>query len=201
VSSISGMSGSVAIPLDQTTPISLVSQNFPRIDHNGGSMAFVWKQFSNGVQELAIQFTENISSGINSTQEIVDSDNVGGVDVMLNDGTIWVVWEDEASGMVKYRSGSYTSYLGLESIDNSILNINVKPNPSADVWTITGSSQSDYINFELVSVNGEIMDQNTSIIVNGKLDLELDNTQLKTGIYYLKISTEIFNQTIKLVKL
>ncbi|MFT5780077.1 MAG: hypothetical protein ACI837_003038, partial [Crocinitomicaceae bacterium] len=201
ISSTSGLTGSAAIPLDQTTPVSLTSQNYPRVDHDQDAMAFVWKQFSNGTQELAIQFTENITGGINPIQEIVDVDNVGAVDVMLNNGTIWVIWEDVVSGTVKYRSGTYTSSAGVEQIENSILNLTAQPNPSSDVWTITGSTQSERIQYELVSLNGDIIEQNSVSLQNGKLNFELENSQLNSGIYYLKISNERVKQTIKLVKI
>ena len=97
------MSTSGAIALDANTPTNLISQNYPRIDYHKEAMAMVWYQFSNGKQEVALQFTEDLNQGLNNVQEIVDTDFVNAVDVMLHEGNIWVIWEDEVSGTVKYR--------------------------------------------------------------------------------------------------
>jgi hypothetical protein len=200
ISSISTMTGSTAIPLDQTTPIALTSQNFPRVDSDINSMAFVWKQFSDGQQELAIQFTEDITSGINPIQEIVAVDNVGAVDVMMNNGTVWVVWEDVSSGTVKYRSGTYSQSLGIKPGANLQSNITVQPNPSSDLWNINGISKSQSIQYELSTLNGKLVERNSVFNFDGKFNFELENSKLNSGIYYLIISDDDSIETVKLMK-
>ncbi len=200
ISSISGLSGSPAIPLDQTTPISLASQNYPRVDNDLNSLAFVWKQSSNGSQGLAIQFTSDITTGINPIQELVATDNVGAVDVMINNGNIWVVWEDFSSGTVKYRRGTYASALGLKPVDPKSDDLEVYPNPSDEVWNISGASQSQYIQFELIALNGEIITRNLVSTANGRFYFELENSGLNAGVYYVKISDDQFIKTVKLLK-
>ena len=201
VSSISSMIGSAAIPLDQTTPTSLTSQNYPRVDYNGNSMAFAWKQFSNGTQELAIQFTENITTGLNTIQEIVDIDNVGTVDVMLFDGMIWVVWEDVASGTVKYRSGTYTSFLGIENLSSESILVNVQPNPSSSSWNISVETTESNLRYELISASGQVVEENTFEPVNGSFNFKINNSAFNSGIYYLKVVSDGNVSSLKLVKL
>lgn len=200
ISSITALTGSIAIPLDQTTPVSLTSQNFPRVDSDINSVAFVWKQLSDGQQELAIQFTDDITNGINPIQEIVDVDNVGAVDVMMNNGTIWVVWEDVSSGTVKYRSGTYSGSIGMKPNENLQSNIIVQPNPSSDFWNIDGVSQSQSIQYELSTLNGEIIEQNSVSNFDGEFNFELENSKLNSGIYFLIISDDHSIVTVKLMK-
>ena len=200
ISSISALTGSMAIPLDQTSTTVLTSQNFPRIDNDLNSMAFIWKQVSGGQQELAIQFTEDITTGINPLLEIVDINNVGAVDVMMNNGTIWVVWEDASSGTVKYRSGTYSQSLGTKPSDNLQSYITVQPNPSSDVWKISGISQSHRIHYDLSTISGEIIERNSVSNFDSKFNLEVDNSGLNSGIYYLIISDDYSIETFKLLK-
>lgn len=197
--SISAMSSAMAIPLDQS-PVSLVSQNFPRIDYNGGAMAFVWKQFSNGTEELAIQFTENITNGMNPNQEIVDTDNVNAVDVALFDGTIWVVWDDEASGTVKYRSGTYTSNLGYDnnSLPSQFI---VNPNPATDQWNISGDWEGQEITLELINVFGEVVYTQKHADIESSKEITISCTNYKQGIYFLNIVSGSDRKVIKLEKL
>jgi hypothetical protein len=199
-SSISALTGSAAMPLDQTSPVALNSQNFPRVDNDMNSMAFVWKQFSDGQQELAVQFTEDITGGINPIQEIIDVDNVGAVDVMMNNGTIWVVWEDVSSGTVKYRSGTYSQSLGIKPGANLQSNITVQPNPSSNLWNISGISQTQRIHYELSTLNGKLIERNSVLNFDGKFSFELENFKLNSGIYYLIISDDHSIKTVKLIK-
>lgn len=200
ISSVSDLTGSTAIPLDQTSPVSLLSQNFPRVDSDMNSMAFVWKQFSSGQQELAVQFTADITGGINPLQEIIAVHHVGAVDVMMNNGTIWVIWEDSSSGTVKYRRGTYSQPSGIKPSENLQSTITVYPNPSSDVWKIGGISKSPRIRYELATLSGEIIERNSLFNFDGKFNFVLPNSGLSSGIYFLIISDDHSTETVRLVK-
>lgn len=200
ISSIADLTGSTAIPLDQTSPVALISQNFPRVDSDMNSVAFVWKQLADGQHELAIQFTADITSGINPFQEIVDVDNIGAVDVMMNNGTIWVVWEDASSGTVKYRSGTYSQPVGILHDENLQSSITVYPNPSTHLWKVGGSSLSQRIEYELSTISGEILERNSVSSFDGQFNFHLENSNLNSGVYFLRISDEYTLETVKLVK-
>lgn len=194
-SSMTSSFGSSAIPLDQFTPATLNSQNFPRVDYNLGSLVFAWKQISGGVQELAIQFTENTQNGINPTQEVIDQNNIGGVDVALFNGQMWVVWEDESSGTVKYRNGNYTSQATLISKDKS--SIKATPNPSSNQWVISGEEINNNTLIVLSTINGNPI--NVMSIENDH-SVILDNTQLASGIYIATLYTNDGKVAIRLMK-
>ncbi len=107
-SSISAGTGSPAIALDQSAA-GLVTQNYPRTDYYGGSAAIVYQQFANGLVELGFEFTENVSAGMNQSQQIVDSDWVSHPDVVLGNGVVFIVWQDDQTGTVKYLRGDVNS--------------------------------------------------------------------------------------------
>lgn len=193
-SSISAMTGSNAIPLDQTTPTALSQQNYPRVDHHAGSMAFVWKQISNGNQELAIQFTENIGTGMNTMQEIVVMDNIGGVDVAMHDGMLWVIWEDDISGTVKYRSGTYTSYVSHE--EQQLETLQVYSNPGRINWMIGGSAIHDNATARLVSSTGQLI----GVFNSEQNTITINNENLSTGVYFAHMNTSGGRRVVKLIK-
>jgi hypothetical protein len=69
--------------------------------------AIAWKQTVNSADELPLLFTSDISNGFSSAPDTVDLNNVTTVDVAMSNGNIFVVWEDEGSGTIKFREGSY----------------------------------------------------------------------------------------------
>jgi hypothetical protein len=192
-SSISTMNGGAAMPLD-ATPGNITMQNFPRVDHHEGSIAFVWQQMNNGVQELAIQFTEDLAAGFNQSQEVVDSDNVGHVDVAMFDGTIIVVWEDDNSGTVKYRMGTYNSVANLNEMN--VVQLEVRPNPSNDYWNLSSNISLGSEDVEVLNTHGQLM--NVELVQNSPNTFVIDNRNLSNGVYFLRIREK--GKTIKLIK-
>jgi hypothetical protein len=201
ISSISGMTGAAAIPLDQTTPTQLTYQNYPRVDYNANAMVFAWKQISNGTQELAIQFTENIVNGINTVQEIADTDRIGALDVMLFEGVIWVVWEDYIDGVVKYRSGTYSSFLEYDNLVKHDWFLSVQPNPSQNSWAIAGETLDENLHYQLISPTGVVIEKGNVGLVESKFNFNIDNTALKSGIFFLNIICDTSLRSVKLIKL
>lgn len=86
----------------------ITNQNYPRIDASGNALAIVWKQVESGNAKLALLFTNNVANGFSSPIEFITTSNVTNVDVALHNGKIMTAWEDDMSGTVKYRDGTYT---------------------------------------------------------------------------------------------
>ncbi len=90
------------------TIIGLSQQNYPRIASDGTAMAIVWKQTVSGAAQLPILFTNDIANGFPASYDTVDLDYITNADVAMSNGKLFVVWQDDESGTVKYRSGTYT---------------------------------------------------------------------------------------------
>jgi len=174
------------------TIAGLNSQNYPRLGAQGNSLAIVWKQNISGTDELVIRFAENINNGL-PDYSIVDMDNIANADVALSDGTIHVVWEDNVTGTVKYRKGTFVSTAGLDET-SSFLPI-VYPNPSNTVWTI--SSVNENVELRLFDELG-VMHSSSFKRSNDKV--EIDNAFLSKGIYFLEMKHNGNIKTIQLVK-
>jgi len=137
-SSVSGSTVGSVTNLTGNIP-GLSQQNYPRIASDGNAMAIVWKQTVSGSAQLPILFTNNLHNGFPAAYDTVDLNDITNADVELNNGNIFVVWEDDNSGTIKYRSGIFTpSVTGINEIASSY--ISIYPNPVSDNLSIKHSA-------------------------------------------------------------
>ena len=178
-----------------TNILGISNQNFPRTDNNGLAAAYVWKQVEGG-NLACLRFSNDISSNFPSDYDTVAADFVINADVAVSPDKVWVVWEDISSNTVKYRSGTYTpAGLSIEK-QNKVL-AEIYPNPSTDKWNIDLSHFTELVQIELFSQDGKrIMLRNKqSKIIN------IESTNLPTGIYFLNISNDNVFEQFKLIKI
>ena len=113
----------------------LQQQNFVRIDHSGQTAAIVWKQVVSGENQIVALFTNDISSGFPAVFDTVAINNVDKADVALSDDNIYVVWQDDNSNTVKFRSGTYCTTVQAKSTQG-IKSLSVYPSPKDHEWHI-----------------------------------------------------------------
>ena len=187
--------GAVNTVSNLTGPITgLGQQNYPRIATDGTAMAIVWRQVVSSVVQLPILFTNDIANGFTAAYDTVDVSNITNTDVAMSNGNIFVVWQDDASGTVKYRSGTYTQVnTGIKEITET--NFTVYPNPVST--TITLQSNIDLQNAEIKIFNllGELV-LTKSNIRNATIDVET----LTNGIYFLQVRSNNNFLTQKFIK-
>ena len=94
----------------------LASQNYPRISNAGDATAIVWEQYVAGNSQICMLFTNDISAGFPQKPEKIASGMPANADVALAAGHIYVVWQDDSSGNIMCRVGSYK-----ETIANKLL--------------------------------------------------------------------------------
>ncbi len=197
-SSLSEVTGSTGNLLTNDLP-GLGQQNFPRITSSGNAMGIAWKQVVNGKSQLSVLFTDNITSGFSSSQEIIAESDVTNTDLILTPENIFVVWQDDKSGTVKFRSGKYyTPTLTQEKV--LIGDLSAYPNPSSEAWTIKGYSVYPTLKVELFTAQGILI--NTSFIQKsiGFFLHEIQNLNLVRGLYIIKFSHNDIYHSMKLLK-
>lgn len=164
----------------------LGQQNYPRIAANGKAMAIVWKQTVSAVAQLPILFTNNISKGFPANYDTVDLTDITNADVALSTGNVFVVWQDDKSGTVKFRSGSYTPFNAgrMSEIKNETFNI--FPNPASTAITIQSGFNLNNSQIKIVNSIGEIVLFQT--IVNS-VNTSIDIGKLINGVYIIQVKT------------
>lgn len=187
-------SGTTASVTNLTGSISgLSQQNYPRIATDGTAMAIVWKQTVSGAAQLPFLFTNNIANGLDSVYGTVDLNDITNTDVAMSNGNLFVVWQDDNSGTVKFRSGIYSqSTTGLDEVTTS--DVSVYPNPTTDELNIT---LPDNMTFSATIVNslGEAVysEQATS-------KLKLRTSNFANGLYFVYVISQNKIFTEKFIK-
>jgi hypothetical protein len=157
----------------------LSTQNYPRIAADGNAIGMAWTQTVNNVEQAALLFTSDNAYGFPQSYDTVDLGNVTCVDLAISNGNVYVVWEDDNTGTVKFRSGAYDMFTGANNIHkNSVV---VSP-------TVTNNS----INIRGVQTNDKlsITDATGRIVIEQKVkqeSMQLSLLQLQSGIYFLSI--------------
>ncbi len=169
-----------------TGPITgLSQQNYPRIASDGNAVAIVWKQNVSGASQLPILFTNDITSGFPATYDTVDLADITNADVAIANGKIFVIWEDDNSKTVKYRSGTFTPQAtGISSIEKN--DFSIYPNPVSSVLTINFQNEIQSAELNVLNVLGEtILKQN----INNTSNISLNIADLTNGVYFIQIKS------------
>ncbi|MBK6330126.1 MAG: T9SS type A sorting domain-containing protein [Bacteroidetes bacterium] len=177
VNTVSKLTGSIA---------GLNGQNFPRIANDGNAMAIVWTQNVSGSNQLPILFNKDITSGLAAKYDTVDLADVTNADVAMKNGNIFVVWQDDNSGTVKYRKGTYQVTPTMTIEINSPL-FSIYPNPSNDFWQVSIPNNQYALSYTLTDINGNIV--GAELITKGNSSLKIPNTNLAIGQYILTLHT------------
>lgn len=188
--SLSTVTGSNGIAVTGSLP-GLTQQNYPHIANSGNAVAMVWRQVISGTVQLALKFTNNIGAGLPTPYDTVATGNVTNSDLEIQDGNIMVVWQDNISGTIKYRSGSYLA-TGIENIDKNE-NISVYPNPTSSSFSIVGLNTPFNISI-YNSVGQRLYTENNILDSSNSIDL----SHFKSGLLLIRIESkgEVFYSKI-----
>jgi hypothetical protein len=173
----------------------LGQQNYPRIASNGSAMAIVWKQTVSGVSQLPIMFTRDIAKGFGSFYDTVDLGDITNADVALSNRKVFVIWEDDNSGTVKYRMGSYSPITSINEVRQN--DFTVTPNPASTAITLLSDNYLQNVDVNIVNLLGETMLTQT---IHNKSTTEIDVSGLSNGIYFIVIRSGDKFVTQKFIK-
>ena len=163
---------------------------------------------------ITIEVVESITITATSTDEMMGGD--GTIDLTVSGGlpTYYFDWDNDGTGdfddsedLTDLTAGTYTVFVedsagcaatfevvvnSQVKLDEEILNVQVYPNPTQDLVTVEVNGSFTY---QLTTINGEI-------VINGKdaNKTTIDLKNLSTGVYLLKLSNEMQNTEIKVVR-
>ena len=173
-------------------------QNYPRIAGGDGALGMVWKQIMSGQEQLAFRFTNDLSLGWPASPEILATGGIENGDIAINDGNVYVVWEDNASGILKFRHGTFESTTAVKNTEN-ISRFAAYPNPSSDSWYIRTDQDFSGNGFmKLYDPFGQL--KQTLVLSKTDRLIEIDCSECVAGIYFLEIMVDQRSSLIRLVK-
>ncbi|OJW81266.1 MAG: hypothetical protein BGO69_04155 [Bacteroidetes bacterium 46-16] len=157
----------------------LSAQNYPRIAHAGTAAAIAWKENANTTTRICLKFSDSITGGFSSAYDTIASGSVENADVAMSEGVVHIVWEDDNSGKVMYRKGTYPLPVSVQNIAANTKPIKVFPNPahsyfscSNDIGAVTACTLID---------NGAKKTEVTPVFTNGGWRISLAG--IAQGIY------------------
>ncbi|MEO7176010.1 MAG: T9SS type A sorting domain-containing protein [Saprospiraceae bacterium] len=177
------------------TITGLTQQNFPRIASDGNAVAIVWRQTISGNVQLPILFTKDIADGLPVAYDTVDLVDITNADVAIADGKVWVVWQDDNSQTVKYRSGTYsTSTTGISQLEEN--NLIAYPNPVTDILSIKFKNEIPFAEISVLNVLGKVVLKKN---VKNTNNTTLQVGDLANGIYFIQIRSLEQNITKQII--
>lgn len=168
----------------------LSQQNFPRIDNYSTAVAEVWKQVTSAGTQVALLFTPNIHTGFPALYDTVSmgtAASAANADVAVYNGAVYVVWEDDNSGTVKYRKGMFTPInTGISNpSDNS--QILIYPNPTNSFVAVEFSdSKFQNAEYKIVNILGELLQAGYLNDLKNIISI----SSLPEGIYFLQVKSK-----------
>lgn len=179
-SSLSAMTGSTGMLLTGSI-MGLTKQNYPRMAAYGTALAIAWPQQVNGNDQCVLRFTNNILNGLPAGYDTVDLNNITNTDVALTGNHVFVVWEDDNSGTIKYRMGTYTPSVGIHELERGV-SVSIYPNPSTEFISVDcDETMNELI---LTDIPGKKIYSTFPNQKTAKLHLE------RTGVYFLTIRVD-----------
>lgn len=189
-------SGALITKNNLTGPIAgLSQQNYPRIAADGKAMAIVWKQTVSSLAQVALLFTTDIAAGLPSKNDTVDLANVTNTDVVLSNGNIFVIWQDDQSKTVKYRHGTYTPAVSVQRPDEPELGL--YPNPAINKIRVEVPVSGHYGQIMIFDVFGKVM---ATGVIGEEGGATLDIGSFSPGIYFVRFEKNGLIFTNKFIK-
>jgi hypothetical protein len=144
--------------------------------------------------QLPILFTNDIANGFPASYDTVDLDNITNADIAMSNGKLYVVWQDDGSGTVKYRSGTYNqSTTGINETNAS--NFSFFPNPVSSTLTLQSNIDIQNAEIKIFNLIGE------TVLTQYKIsNPTLNIAELNNGIYFMQIRANNKFYTQKFIK-
>jgi len=166
----------------------LTQQNYPRIANYNSAVAMVWKQATSSGSQLGLFFTTNIHNGFPIAYDTVSMGNLNSVinaDVAVFNGSIHILWQDNVSGTVKYRKGTFSPSSVLLNSGSTYSIPIIYPNPTSGVFQIAGD-ELRITNVSIYNLPGEEI-YRSSVISNRSSAVDISSSP--DGIYFVKMQT------------
>lgn len=165
-----------------------LQQNYARIDAAGDAVAVLWRNTANFATGLGLLFTEDFRNGFPQAFDTVAFTNVRNGDVALSSNGIFVAWQDNSTGAVSFRSGSYGETVGTGPTP-AFASIEIYPNPSSSEWQIKGIELFQNVNIAVSDIHGKIVYSEKNIPAEKTQDYFISNTAWPGGIYIIQITS------------
>jgi Secretion system C-terminal sorting domain len=176
-----------------------LNQGNPVIAGNGDTMAVVWEEYVGNNWNIQMCWSVNGSGELLNNRITID-ESTGSqklADIAYEDGQFHIVYEDQSNGSVVYRRASFEEILASKDITKNAATVTLSPNPFSNTTTVMINGDGfDNFTATLYTAQGlKVADYQS----NGN-ELNITQTELNSGIYFLKIQRGDQQITERLIK-
>lgn len=174
---------SVHTPIDLSPPAT-VSQNNPRIEVEDAFSMVVWEEFTSTNSNVLFSMSMFGISEIGLEVDTVNIHQTGNQinpDIAIDYDAVHVVWQDQNTGLVKYRRGELPPY-SIEELQNSKLST-AYPNPASTVVNVAAKESEIMQSVEMYNLKGKLVKR----IETNTNTIEMDIQGLDEAIYVLSV--------------
>ncbi len=196
--SLLGLQASSSVPLTGVFA-GLSQQNYPRIASSDNAAAIVWQQQVDGDSQVGLYFTKNISAGLTTNYQVVATNNVANVDLALHQGLIYLVWENEQTGKVQFRKGTYSTSSVVQLPQPGRLEVYPNPVANGPLHIRAEQAKDGPVTYLVKNSLGELVLQGKARFDAGNLQIGTE-WRLPTGIYYLQVQAETLSYVARFMQ-
>ena len=162
-----------------------LNQDYPRIAISNDTIIMVWREYfgtsSDVIISVATQgnYNQLLAEGVGASESFIGVQT--NPDVLINNGVVYLCFQDEETGDVRFRTGSVNSVVSVEKIDES-LSFSIYPNPS---------NTGEYVINGVIPSSIQIVDA-LGVVVNHESN-DINTVKIKNpikGIYFITAQTE-----------
>ena len=175
------------------TPVTEYSdgliQNFPRIANYQTSVGMLWRHSLNFNSMLGFRFASDITKGLPTEFDTLATSGVINADLAVTKDRVFVVWQNNQSGTVKYRAGEYEARVDTTSLfDPAYPMVEVFPNPANEIIILNLPVDQTIEEFSVFDFTGKTVTSNVNLVNTNMLDVSILPGGMYSGI--VQLSTE-----------
>jgi hypothetical protein len=184
-------------------PPSGLNQNFPRIAGIGDTIGMVWQEGYQGrVLIKGIFSVTGVVGLLNNAHDTISDPSLfaqKNPDIAFANGLFHIVWQNSDEGKVSYRELNINAPTGHKPLLSNNSDISIYPNPASGhiKLKVTDSKKQD-LAILILDHSGQLVATKQAHIENN-LSEDLDVSDLKKGLYFLKAKGANTTSTLKFV--
>ena len=158
-------------------------QNYPRISKYDSALGVVWKETVLGDNKALFRFSSDINNSLNPVPDTIANAGVVNADVAIHNGNVYVVWQDDISGTIKFKSGIYIPTTNISVVETGRILLYPNPTRAEEIKMVLSGVPDGEYNFKIEHVLGQCTESSKCQVINGEANIKIS---VGHGMFFFK---------------